>query len=59
MNIETKKRRKQMKKKLIQEILLQAKANDLYISGDLFFSLAFRTEKELIKICRKIGINPK
>jgi hypothetical protein len=47
-----------MKKKLITAILQCIAANELYISGDLFFTLAFRTESELKAICRELHINP-
>lgn len=35
------------KSKLITDILLVCKANKVYISGDLFFKLAFMTIEEL------------
>ena len=45
------------KSTLIQKILLCCKANNVYISGDLFFSLAFRTVEELKKIAHELHIN--
>jgi hypothetical protein len=47
-----------MKKNLITAILQCMAANGLYISGELFFTLAFRTEAELKQICRELHINP-
>jgi hypothetical protein len=44
------------KKQLIEEILQKLKAGDCYISGDLVFSLAFRTEKELKQIAQELYI---
>ena len=44
------------KGQMIQEIFICMKANQLYISGDLFLTLAFRTEDELKNICRELGI---
>lgn len=46
-----------MKKKLITAILQCMAANGLYISGDLWLALAFRTESELRQICRELHIN--
>jgi hypothetical protein len=43
---------------LIKEILMVAKANNVPTTGDLFFSLAFRTEKELIAIAKELRIKP-
>lgn len=43
---------------LRQEILLTMKANNLYISGELWLTLAFRTESELKTICRELHIDP-
>ena len=52
---------------MIREILMAVNANaeatrgrqnqTRRADGDLFFSLAFMTEKQLIKICKQIGIN--
>ena len=39
------------------EILLVVKANGYPTTGDLFFSLAFRTESELRAICRALHID--
>lgn len=47
-----------MKKNLITAILQCMAANGKYISGELFFTLAFRTESELKAICRELHINP-
>lgn len=44
------------KKILINRILQTISAGGGYISGELFFTLAFRTEKELKKICRELNI---
>ena len=44
------------KQAMIDEILIQCKANNVPTTGDLFFSLAFRTEQELKKICQTLGI---
>lgn len=46
-----------MKKNLIDAILLCMSANGLYISGDLFFMLAFRSESELKGIAQELHIN--
>ena len=47
------------KNRMIQEILLQCRANNTPTTGDLFFSLAFRTDSELKKICSELGIKNK
>jgi hypothetical protein len=47
-----------MKKNLITAILQCMAANGIYITGELFFALAFRTESELKQICRELHINP-
>jgi len=54
------------KKEIIREIIMAVNANAdrtknypfpaKKADGDLFFHLAFRTEKELIEICQKTGI---
>lgn len=54
------------KAELIREILMAVNANaeatkgrqnaTKKADGDLFFSLAFMTEKQLTKICKQIGI---
>jgi hypothetical protein len=44
------------KEKLIAEILQACKANGVYISGDLFFALAFRTVEELKRIVKELHI---
>ncbi|MGK0447022.1 MAG: hypothetical protein ACJA2M_000793 [Polaribacter sp.] len=44
------------KKNLITDILQVAKNGDSFMGGDLFFSLAFRTESELIKIAQELNI---
>jgi hypothetical protein len=38
------------------EIMCCVKANGLPVTGDLFFSLVFRTESELKKICHELHI---
>ncbi len=50
------------KPEMINAIIGEAKnsaitANRPFDGGDLFFTLAFRSEKELRKICKSIGIN--
>ena len=44
------------KDQMITEILICAKANEVYISGELFFRLAFMAEDNLRKICRELHI---
>lgn len=44
------------KSAMINEILQACKANGVYTSGDLFFSLAFRSESELKRICQELHI---
>ena len=44
------------KEQMINEILIQCKANNVPTTGDLFFSLAFRTESELKTICSELNI---
>ncbi len=44
------------RKPLINEILQTCKANDVPTTGDLFFSLAFRTEAELKDIAQDLHI---
>lgn len=44
------------KKRLIQDILICAKANNIPVTGDLFFSLAFRAVSELRQIARELYI---
>lgn len=45
------------KSQMIDEILIQCKANNVPTTGDLFFGLAFRTESELKKMCTELNIN--
>ena len=45
-----------MRAKLIEDILQRLKAGDCFISGDLVFSLAFRTEEELKHIANDLHI---
>lgn len=45
------------KKEMIEAILLNVKANGAPITGELFFSLAFRSESELKKICSELCIS--
>lgn len=48
------------KSKLINEILQVCKASDKCpTTGDLFFALAFRTEKELRDMAHELNINTK
>lgn len=47
------------KNQMIQEVLINCQANNVRTTGDLFFSLAFRTESELKKICSELGIATK
>jgi hypothetical protein len=47
---------KKSKQQMIQDILINAKANNVITDGDLFFALAFRTETELKKICQEMNI---
>lgn len=44
------------KENLIKEILMCCKASNTYTGGDLFFSLAFKSEKELKQICQTLYI---
>ncbi len=44
------------KEQIIQIILQNLKANNVYISGELFLSLAFRSRSELLSICNEAGI---
>lgn len=44
------------KDEMIEKILRNCKANRLYVSGDLFLTLAFSTESELRQICRDLRI---
>lgn len=46
-----------MKKKLIDTILQTIAANGQHISGELFFTLAFRSESELVAIAKDLHIN--
>lgn len=45
------------KSSMVTAIIQTAKANNVHTGGDLFFSLAFRTEAELKKICSELHIN--
>jgi len=45
------------KKEMIKHIITQAKACGVDVDGDMFFSLAFRTESELIKIGKNMGVD--
>lgn len=45
------------RQEMISKILLCVKANGLYVSGDFFLMLAFRTERELREICRELHIS--
>lgn len=44
------------KQAMIESILQTVKANNVYMSGDLILSLAFRTESELKAICSELYI---
>ncbi len=44
------------KEAMIHEIINNCKANDVYVSGDMFFSLAFKSESELHTICNELNI---
>ena len=44
------------KPQMINEIIGMAQISGTGNIGDIFFSLAFITEKELIKICNDLGI---
>ena len=44
------------KKRLINDILQCVAANGVYISGEMFFGLAFRTVSELKGIARELHI---
>lgn len=44
------------KEAMINEILMVCKANNVPTTGDLFFSLAFRTESELKRICKELNV---
>jgi hypothetical protein len=59
MATKSKGRKKFTKETLINEILQQCKANDVPTTGDLFFSLAFLTESQLVDVCSKLNINIK
>lgn len=41
---------------MITEIVHAMKANGMFVSGDLYLSLVFRTEVELRGICRELHI---
>ena len=47
-----------MKDRLRQAILTTIKANGLYVSGEFWITLVFRTEAELREIARELHINP-
>jgi len=44
------------KQEMINEILLQCKANNVPTTGDLFLGLAFRSESELRAVCSELHI---
>lgn len=46
------------KERMITDILQACAAGGCFISGELFFSLAFRTDSELRAICRELCIKP-
>lgn len=44
-------------KNLRHDIMLAIKANNIPVSGDIWISLIFRTESELVKIAKELHIN--
>lgn len=44
------------KNNLITDILIACKANDVYIGGDLFLAIIFKTEAELVHIAQQLNI---
>ncbi|NIV93339.1 hypothetical protein GWN42_11205 [candidate division KSB1 bacterium] len=46
-------------REMIQAILITVKANGVPITGDLYFSLIFRTDAELRAICHELHISTK
>lgn len=42
---------------MVQEILITLKANSVYVDGDLYFSLVFRTDEQLRGMCRELHIS--
>ena len=48
-----------IKKRLIYLIISEAKSVGVNVDGDMFFALAFRSEEELTKIARGIGVSLK
>jgi hypothetical protein len=47
------------REQMINAILQAAKTSGIYLSGDLFFSLAFKSKNQLIKICNQLYIKVK
>jgi hypothetical protein len=46
----------QRKQALRQNIMLAVKANNLPVTGDLWLSLVFRTESELVAVARELHL---
>ncbi|MCG9576048.1 hypothetical protein L1D14_07325 [Vibrio tubiashii] len=44
-------------KSLLTTILQALRAGQCYISGETVFSLVFKTEQELVAICRELNVN--
>lgn len=44
-------------KNLRHDIMLAIKANNIPVSGEIWISLIFRTESELVKIAKELHIN--
>lgn len=44
------------KNEMIEKIIRNCKANNVYVSGDMFFSLAFMSEESLRKMCAELKI---
>ncbi len=44
------------KKAMIDEIINNCKANEVYVGGDMLLALAFKTESELHTICNELNI---
>jgi hypothetical protein len=44
------------KAQMINEILQLCVVNNVYTSGELFFSLAFMSDEQLKKVCTELGV---
>lgn len=42
---------------MVQEILITLKANSVYVDGDLYFALVFRTDEQLRSLCHELHIS--